>query len=309
MVYVKEKVIIDTDIGDDIDDALAITMAVNSPELEILGITTVFRNVEARARITISLLKTMNREDIPVVAGIGMPFMNKPVDTLFSSVNVKELPGQYLSGMDDIQLSFNENAIDFMERTLILSEEPVTIIPIGPLTNIAALFIKNSSIKSKIKRIVLMGGAYYINQSEYNILCDPEAARVVFQSGIPIIGVGLDVTCKCQLTKDDVESFKNNNTPISDLLFKLIDRFMSYSHHLPYLHDALAIAVAFKPELVTMEDKRIAVETEGEFTRGMTFNISNSRWWESHIKDSNIQVCSEVDKESFLNLFMERILS
>jgi purine nucleosidase len=304
----RERIIIDTDIGDDIDDALAVAMAVNSPELDIIGITTVFRNVKARARLAVTLLKYLNRDDIPVVPGIGAPLVNKPVDTLFSSVNVDELPGQYSSEMDEIELSCKGDAIEFMEEVLKTSQDPITIMPIGPLTNIAALITKNPDIKYKIKRLVVMGGAYYINQSEYNILCDPEAAKIVFDSGIPIIGVGLDVTGKCKLTAQDVERIKNSEKPSAKLLYKLISRFMSYSHHLPYLHDALTVAVAFQPDLVKMENKRIAVETAGEFTRGMTFNISNSRWWERDRDNSTIQVCSQVDRNRFVSLFLDRII-
>lgn len=304
---IKEKIIIDTDIGDDIDDALAIAMAVNSPEFEILGITTVFRNTKARARLAVRLLKEMGREDIPVAAGIGVTFANGPVDTLFKFIDLNEKLGQYSDDMDDEQITYEGHGIDFIENTLMESSEAITLVSIGPLTNIAALIIKNEFAKSKIKRIVLMGGAYNLNKAEYNILCDPEAARVVFDSGIDIVGVGLDVTTKWQLTEEEVEVIEKADTPTSRFIFKLISRFMGYAHHLPYLHDPLALITCFDKSVVKTEMKRIAVETRGEFTRGMTFNITNSRWWEDNKNSGNIEVCTEVDRDRVVRLFLQRV--
>lgn len=305
----KEKVIIDTDIGDDIDDALAIAFALQAQNLDIIGITTVFRNTRARARIVRRMLSLANKQDIPVTVGERMPLAFRPIDTLFKQVNPDELPGQYADDMDDELLLDQRTAVEFLLETLTESTELISIIAIGPLTNIGRLLRDYPEVKHKINKIVIMGGAYNMNMSEYNILCDPEAAKIVFESGVELVGVGLDVTGNCQLSEENVLSIKQQGSPMCDFLTVLIERFRSYSNHLPYLHDAIAVMVAFDESVVKIENKRIAIETEGQYTRGMTFNISNSRWWEDKNADCNIRVCVEIDKEKFMRRFLDDILS
>lgn len=295
----KEKIIIDTDIGDDIDDALAIALALKSPEIDLKGITTVYKNTVLRAKIASRLLKTMCRMDIPVVVGIGKPLIN--------DVDLNEVPCQYTNDMDIETISYNGDAVDFIIDKVTTSNGEISIVPIGPLTNIAAVLIKKPEIKQMIKKIVLMGGSYYKYENEYNIGCDPEAARIVFESGIEIVGVGLDVTQKCILSQDDIEKIKNHGTSVSDLLHKLITLWNRENLR---LHDPLAVAVSFDESFVKLEKSMVKIETKGEFSRGMTFNPSplNVIWDGRDIK-SNIRVCSDVDSSRFVKLFMERILS
>jgi len=304
----KERIIIDTDIGDDIDDALALALAVRSPELELVGVTTVFKNTRARAKLARRLLKTLGCGDVPVVPGMRKQLLELPEDTLWRTVNIDEYPGQYSPDMDEEELPYPGDAIDFMKEALESSPEPLTLVPIGPLTNIAMLLLKHPDLKDRIKRIVLMGGAYFTNIAEYNIMCDPEAARIVFESGVDITGVGLDVTMKCQLKQEEVDRIAKGGTAASNFLSMLIERHRSYAGHLPYLHDPLAVAVTFDESLVKTEKRRIGVELRGEFTRGMTYNVSNTRWWERDEDNRTVRVCSEVDRDRFVSLFLERIL-
>jgi purine nucleosidase len=295
----KEKIIIDTDIGDDIDDALAIALALNSPEIEVVGITTVYKNAKARARLAKKLLLMAGREDIPVYAGVGQPFINK--------VNENEIPNHYLKDMEDIPVNQDIDGIDFIINTIMASEGDISLVPIGPLTNIAMAIIKKPEIKAKIKNIVLMGGAYYFHCNEYNIECDPEAARVVFQSGVKIKAVGLDVTLKCQLTHKDINIIENQSKDVTKFLSNLISHWRGKNDYLPILHDPLAIYAVFNEGLLEFNEERIVVETKGESTRGTTFNQTSYRWGRTDSVNSDIYTAKSVDGKGFIKLFMNRL--
>jgi len=294
----KTKIIIDTDIGDDIDDALAIAFALESPELEIVGITTVFRNVIARAKLTARMLKMIGREDIPVHAGIGSPIINK--------VDLNEIPCQYSEEEDGKEDGFGINAIDFIIDTVMKSDSDITLVPIGPLTNIAIAILKEPALKNRVKEIVMMGGCFYSHCNEWNIRCDPEAARVVFESGIPIKAVGLDVTFKCNLTEQDVKRIETHGKQSGKYLKELIRRWRNGTDKCPMMHDPLAICAIFDDKILEMQQEEIVVETQGEFMRGATYNKSGLCWREN-ADQSVIKVAKNVDPEGFIKLFMDRV--
>lgn len=303
--YEKERVIIDTDIGDDIDDALAIALALQSPELDILGITTVYKNTAARARIASSLLQSCERGNITVVPGLQRPFSEKEASGEKTDFN--ELPCQYTQEMAKVAVIDEYDAVSFIESILVSSEREVTIIALGPLTNIAALILKNRYALRKIKRIVLMGGAYFSHIKEYNICCDPEAAKIVFNSEMEIIAIGLDVTLKCMLDKAEIDIIKKSTHPLSGLICELIELYQTRIPNAEvYLHDPLAVAAAFDEELFVMRERKVYVETKGEVTTGMTFNQSDSNWWLPEEK-SNVKVGVDVKRDEFVKLFLQRI--
>jgi purine nucleosidase len=187
------------------------------------------------------------------------------------------------------------------------SEGNISLVTIGALTNIALAIVKKPEMKNKIKRIVMMGGAYYFHYNEYNIECDPEAARIVFESGIPIKAVGLDVTLKCQLTQQDVERIEHPHSEITQFLSNLIGRWRSINHYLPILHDPLAVCAVFDKELLEFKEERIVVETKGEFTRGSTHNHSSYRWGNTDPINSNIWAAKNVNYQKFTKIFMDRV--
>lgn len=295
----KTKIIIDTDIGDDIDDALAIAFALESPELEIVGITTVFKNVEARAKLAVNMLQMAGRSHIPVFSGIGRPVLNK--------VDLDEVPCQYSEEKDGHAAGYGTNAIDFIVDTVMRSDGDLTLVPIGPLTNIAVAILKEPGLRTKVKEIVLMGGTYYNHLGEWNIVCDPEAARIVFESGIPIKAVGLDVTVKCMLTRDDVSRLNSNHKPSGAYLPALISRWLGdkTDPHM-MLHDPLAVCAVFDERILEMRQEEIAVETQGEFTRGVTYNKSGL-FWRGNADKSVIMVAKNVDAEAFVKMYMDRV--
>lgn len=294
----REKIIIDTDIGDDIDDALAIALALNSPELELIGITTVYKNTLLRARIAQSILKVMECETIPVVQGLANPFI--------CEVDTDEIPCQFYKEMEELAPKYNGDAVDFIIDKTMSEPGNVTLVAIGALTNIAATIERQPEIKKCIKRIVLMGGAYFVHINEYNIACDPEAAKIVFNSGIPIVAVGLDVTIKCSLKDKELNRIKGSKAPIAKLLSEMVGLYNNKHKEWPvYLHDPLAIAVMIDNTLVNMEEKLIDVEIKGELTRGMTFNISDSKWWSKEKSTTN--VCTDVDRDRLVEMLLNRI--
>jgi purine nucleosidase len=299
MSEIKEKIIIDTDIGDDIDDALAISFAVKSPEIDLIGVTTVWKDTAARARLSKRVLQMLGREDIPVYIGSRQPLIGK--------VDDHEIPNQYSEDMDGISVNTERDAVDYIIDTLMKSEGDISLVTIGALTNIALAIVKKPEIKNKIKRIVMMGGAYYFHYNEYNIECDPEAARIVFESGIQIKAVGLDVTLKCQLTQQDVERIEHPNSEITQFLSDLIGRWRSINNYLPILHDPLAVCAVFDKELLEFKEEKIVVETKGEFTRGATHNQTSYRWGNTNPVNSNIWTAKNVDHMKFTKLFMDRV--
>lgn len=293
----RTKIIIDTDIGDDIDDALAIAFALESPELEVVGITTVFKNVIARAKLTANMLKLSGHSDIPVYSGLGSPIINK--------VNLNEIPCQYSEAEDGKEDNFSMKGIDFIIDTVMNSDSGITLVPIGPLTNIAVAILKEPELKNKVQEIVLMGGCYYNHCNEWNIICDPEAAKVVFESGIPIKAVGLDVTFFCSLTEEDVKKIEIDGKRSAKYLPELIRRWRNGTDKCPMMHDPLAICAIFDDKILKMHQEEIVVETQGEIMRGATYNKSGL--WRANADQSVIKTAKNIDSEAFVKLFMSRV--
>jgi len=293
-----KKVIIDTDIGGDIDDALAVALALNSPELDVIGITTVFENTLLRAKLAKKLLQIFNRSDIPVIKGVEKPIINDWDRSL--------IPPQVKAVREEIEVNENINAVDFIVERIMNSAEPVTLITIGPLTNIAGAIIKEPGLKDKT-RIYMMGGMYSQAFPEWNIYCDPEAGRVVFDSGIPITMVGLDVTLKCKLDKKSLDKIFDFNSERTNFLSELIRIWQEGDEsRFPILHDPLVVAALINPSLVRRENMHIKVETRGEFTRGVTV-VADIPYGERK-GDSSVDVSVDVDSDRFIQFFLERIL-
>ena len=298
----RSRVIIDTDIGDDIDDAFALYVAVRSPELEVAGVTTVFKNARARAQIASRLLRTAGRSDIPVVPGADRPIVNSKVYGV--PIRYGEKPPQHLPEMDDEPVDDSVNAAQFIVRTAKASDKPITLIALGALTNIAAALVAAPEIADNLEKIVVMGGAYDLNISEYNFSCDPEAAQAVLNSGVPILAVGLDVTFRCELSEDQVAAIRSSEDPAAKLIMRMREHWNS-SHI--YLHDPLAVVVAYTEDFVTVQQRKIGVEISGEYTRGMVVNLSDFNW-QQNAGQSNVRVCREVDHRGFSDFYVNRVL-
>ena len=305
------KIIIDTDPGQ--DDAVAILLALASPELDVLGITAVAGNVplaltEKNARVICELA---GRRDVKVFAGCDAPLERK-------LVTAEHVHGK--TGLDGIRLPDPDMAlseghgVDFLIDTL--RSEPagtVTLCPLGPLTNIASAFLKAPDIVANVSEIVLMGGAYFevgniTPTAEFNIYVDPEAAEIVFKSGVPLVVMPLDVTHKALTTRARVEAFRNLGTRAGAVVASWTDFFerfdmAKYGSEGAPLHDPCVIAYLLKPDLFRGRHINVEIETQSPLTLGMTV----ADWWGVTDRSANALFIGDIDAEGFFALLTERI--
>jgi inosine-uridine nucleoside N-ribohydrolase len=291
-------VILDTDIGDDIDDALALALAVRSPELDVRAVVTVLQQRERRADLAWKILELHGRTDIPIGLGAEQPLMARP-----STGPVRQAAA--LGPNDRMPDEKRRNGIELMIETCLRAPEKITVLAYGPLTNVALALRAEPRIADKIERLVLMNGAFFkAPRVEYNTERDPEAAAIVFGSGLPITVVGLDVTMQCQLGAEDMQRIEASELPAVKFLWRLIRIWQEgRPEHRPILHDPLAVAVTFRPDLIRTVAGRVEVETRGQ--PGRTYGMTLLR------ADPNgpVRVASEVDAPQFVKLFVERLLS
>lgn len=293
-----QKIILDTDIGDDIDDALALTFAIMSGEIDLLGVTTVFKNTEQRAELACCVLEALDRTDIPVYAGIGKTILQSIPD--WEKVTANHHPRQ-MEILKKQRTSIKPKsgwAVDFIIDTVMSGDGDITLVPIGPLTNIAAAFIAEPRLAQKAK-ICMMGGATDRVKPEWNALCDPEATRVVFGTGVPITMVGLDVTTKCVMTYDQVKAIGAVDRPINRICFELIYLWGGNNPEpRPMLHDPLAVAMVIDPTFCEKREMRIEVETRADQLRGATVPTRG---------EPNTSVCVSVDADRFMGYFVKTL--
>ncbi len=306
------KIIIDTDPGQ--DDAVAILLALASPdELEVLGITAVAGNVglKQNAINALKVVELSGRKDIPVHAGCSRPLQRH----LVTAEHVHGKTG--LDGPDlpepAIRLQ-DQHGVDFIiDTALKLHEGSLDLCTLGPLTNIAMALVKAPEIANKIRHVTMMGGAYFevgniTPAAEFNIYVDPEAADIVFNSGIPITVASLDVTHKALVTPERVEALRalNNKTgnAIADML-TFSERFDLRKYGWPGapLHDPLVIAHLLAPELFTGRQINVSIETKSELTRGM----SVADYWQVTDRPKNAFFLDKIDDEGFFHLLFERL--
>ncbi len=290
-------ILFDTDIGGDIDDALALALVLQSPELDVRGVTTVSDDTAQRTRLAWKELGLFGRQDIPLATGAR--------DGLFRPGNSRPL-GQYkaLTGADAApRAALERRAAEFLVDALMHSPDKLTVVPVGPLTNIALALKLEPAIKSKIERIVLMGGAFELLRPEYNIVRDAAAAEIVFQSGVPITAVGLDVTLQCRLEGKDLDRLRNASPASARFLWQLIELWRNRNPaQLPILHDPLAVAVTFLPELIETRSGHVSVEYSSPLTQGITmFRPATPS------APGDTVVARTVNVRRFLDLFIERL--
>ena len=293
----KAQVWLDTDIGGDIDDALALALILKSPEIELLGITTSFNYAEKKARIAKKMLMLAGRDDIPVYAGEDRP--------LGSS---RELisPCQY----DEDELGDIEVEGDGVRKTaefILARKEKTILLCIGSLTHAALLLMNHPEIREKLEMILMMGGNYKDNTVESNMHEDPLAAKYVFSSGVKLVAVGTEVTDRCKLTKEETDVLRTSPDPVNRYIDRLMDRWGNY---LPTLHDPLAVMYLLKPEVIKMRNEEVKVITEvGPFS-GFTYNVSLRRHiWGGEAEHPNVYAAYDVDEKEMVKFFMARILS
>lgn len=300
----KRPIIIDTDPG--IDDALALAIALFSDELDVRLITTVAGNVSLE-NVTQNTLRLLNffGKDVPVAMGAAQPLIAEFVDA--SNVHGKTGMEGYNFPEPKTELLLKEHAVNAMRRVIMESPEPVTLVPIATLTNIALLFAMYPEVRKNIREIVMMGGSASRGNkgvmSEFNVATDPEAAQMVFQSGLPIVMAGLDVGLKALVLPQDSEEIREMGK-VGDMAYHLFKRYRGGSFHTGLkMYDSCAITYLLCPQLYTMEDAYVGVELNGTMTTGCT--VVDLKGY-LH-KEPNAKVCMDIDGEKFRIWFKESI--
>ena len=321
------RIIIDTDPG--VDDAMAIFLALRSPELKVEAITPVSGNVPLALTLpnALRLIEIAGHPEIPVAAGAAVPLVRHLITASYVHGN---------NGLGGVEFPepkikpVKETASEIIRRIVRENPGEITLVPIGPVTNIATALRSDPEIAKMIPAIVMMGGSISAGNitpaAEFNLYVDPEAARAVFDSGIPITMVGLDVTRKVQLMDEHVAKLAAAQNPVSQAAAKIMRNAIDTVRKIgigngSMMHDPLAVASMIDPEILTLRDYHIDIETAGEFTAGMTV-----AWAKGPVRVSppmaeagnapaerdttfrpNAKVAVDVNPERFFNLLIPRL--
>jgi len=292
----KEKLLLDTDIGSDIDDSLCLAYLLHQKQCEILGITTVSGEPVVRAKLASALLKAAGRDDIPIYPGVEQPLLTPQKQPV--AHQAKYLP-KYPH-----ETKFPEGqAIEFMRRTIRENPNEVTLLAVGPLTNVALLFAIDPEIPGLLKRLVLMGGTFTYRYrgepclTEWNARCDPYATAMVYRAPVKnIMSVGLGVTSEVELGKDEI--IKRFNTGILKVVLDF-SGILDGTRESIVFHDPLAATVIFKKEICDFKRGNVEIELDSKRLEGLTY-------WEADEKGKN-EVAFGVNKEMFFEHFFSTV--
>ncbi len=319
------RIIIDTDPGT--DDALAIFLALSSPELKVEAITPVAGNVPLELTLpnALRLLEIAGRTDIPVAAGASSPLKRKLITAAYAH-------GE--NGLGGVQFPepktkpVSQTAAQLITQIVRKSPGEISIIAIGPLTNLAIAFHDDPQLAKMVKSIVIMGGGLSRGNvtptAEFNIYVDPEAAQAVFRAGVPLTMVGLDVTNRTALREEHIRALEAGKNPMSRAAGQItratMDRIRKNNPNGgPTMHDSLAMATFLDPPVVTLKDYLVEIETAGEFTAGTTLGYTRApirrsapmakgnASAEAATFQPNCKVATDLDAERFYRLLIGRI--
>ncbi len=300
-------IILDGDPGH--DDAIAWVLAQSRPELRILCVTSVCGNQTIeKTTYNAGRIMALLKMDVPLGMGLEKPLFRDPIiaDTVHGKTGLDgpDLP-------EPVRSPVNCSAAELMAKCLEDSEEPVVIVPTGPLTNVGALLLLYPELKSKIRHISLMGGGIargnWTPAAEFNILVDPDAAKIVFESGIPITMAGLDVTERALVYPEDFERIRRVGNHVALVVAGWLEFFYHFHQALGYpgapVHDAVAVTSLIRPEILSGRDLYVQVETTGDFCRGATIGDLNR----VSGKPPNAYCLNDIDREAFVDLLVEAV--
>jgi inosine-uridine nucleoside N-ribohydrolase len=300
------RVLLDCDPGH--DDAIALLLALASPEVDLLGVTTVAGNqtLEKTTANAIRVLEFAGRTDVPVAAGADRPLVREQFVAAYvhgeTGLDGPDLPPPQSAPVD-------RHAVDFLADKIREVDGRVTLVPVGPLTNVALLLALHPDARPE--RIVLMGGAIAEGNvtpaAEFNIWCDPEAAVRVFTSGIDVTMVGLDVTHKALFTTAHIGRLAGRVGEMVTELLRFYDRFHRevYGFDGSPIHDAVAVAHVLQPDVVETRHLNVEIDVESELCRGRTV----VDLWRRTEREPNVHVAVDIDADAFLELLIERVNS
>ena len=304
----KIPIIMDCDPGH--DDAIAIILACASEKLDVRAITTVGGN-QTIAKTTNNALRVLAFIDkkIPVAMGANNP-LRRELEIAPSVHGDSGLDGPELPQPKEEALKIS--AFELMAKVVEESDEKITLVPTGPLTNIAIFLLSYPHLKSKIERISLMGGSAiggnWTASAEFNILVDPEAADIVFKSGIPITMSGLDVTHKAQVYPEDIEKIKNQGGKVAVMVGELLEFFIKFHKEIcgwefAALHDPCAVAWLINPDMFTSKKLNVQIDIDGEHTTGCTVTDFLNRFK----LEPNTDVLLDVDRHQFVDMLIDAV--
>lgn len=308
------RVLLDVDTG--IDDAQALLFAIRSPEIRIEGITTVYGNIDVAqaSKNTLKILDLAGAPNLQVARGASQPLTRVPH-------HVPSIHGS--DGLGNSQLPEPTNQLMESSATTLLTEvvtthsKAVTVICLGPLTNIANAIQQDSRFSRNVRNLVIMGGCYHVTPfgygnvtpvAEFNVWADPEAAGIVFNSGLNICAVGLDVTqdpSAC-LRMKHINKLAALNTPVASFIAELCRFQIATTGGVVYLHDPIAVATVIDPDIITTQLGKVIVETEGFLTRGMTVFDRRPQWLQQTPTASGVttNICTQIRGQRFIDLFL-----
>ena len=308
----SQKIILDVDPGH--DDAMAILLANASPEIDLLAITTVAGN-QTLPKTTLNARRVCSRAgipDVPIAAGCDRPLVRE--QRVAANIHGESgLEGPTFAGEPDVPLD-PRHAVDLIVELLMASDGDIMLVPTGPLTNIGMAMRREPRILPKIRHIALMGGAWgFGNQTpsaEFNILVDPEAARIVFESGVPLTMCGLELTHQAKATPDIIQRFADLHTPLGDFAVEMLQFFASTYRRMhgfdgPPLHDPTAVAWVIDPTMVETQPAHVDIETHAEFSYGRTVVDLHDVLG----LPKNVQVATKLDVPRFWDLMVGAIAS
>ncbi len=306
-----QKVIIDTDPG--IDDVIAISMALRSPELDVLGLTSVFGNTygEVTAQNALRLVELEGHDSIPVSRGSDVPLV-LPLDALGTMVHGEDGMGNTNPPSPKGKV-IKKSAAEFIIDTIRTYPDEITLVPIGPLTNIALALKIDPTIVNLTKKVVIMGGAVsrpgnISPTAEANIYHDPQAAEIVMRAGWPLVMVGLDVTQQVVMTTSFLEEIYKANNPVTNLMQRILPFYQNFHNFLfgaggdIHTHDPSVIAYLLKPDLFQTESLSVYVGIEGR-CKGQTIADWHNQWGSR----PEVEVCMSVDAVGVLDLIRNRL--
>lgn len=299
------RVILDTDIGTDVDDCLALALILGSPEVRLEGVTCVYGDVLLRSRMVLKLLRLSGKADVPVHAGATHPMLG------LRSVYWAGHEGLgLLEPADEALKPAPEHAVDFLVRTVLENPGQIHLIAIGPLTNVALAFLKEPRLEQNLARLTIMGGVLrgpgklHLPYVEHNIRCDPEAAHVVLSAGAPTTLVPLDVTTQVQIRAADAVRLRERGTPFHDAVADQLEHYPRFQRQgSTFTHDPLAVASVIQPDLVRTQSLRVDVELEGRHAAGATLMRAPT-----NDALANAEVALEVDVARFERFLVERLV-
>ncbi|GEP18953.1 ribonucleoside hydrolase RihC [Pediococcus argentinicus] len=296
------KIILDSDPG--IDDAAAISVALNNPEFDVQLISTVAGNVmvDKTTKNALKLVRFFNK-DVLVAGGAEQPLI-KPFEDAARVHGESGMPG-YDFGPEPTDIPRN-NAVEELYRVIMAAKEPITLVPTGSYTNIALLFKQHPEVKANIKEIVAMGGAIGMGNmtsaAEFNVFTDPHAAEIMYQSGVPIVMVGLDATMKALLTQETLAKIATLGKSGEMLAAIFRHYYEGHEDGIP-MHDVNTLAYLLHPEFYRTEDYWIDVQTDGPAIGETVADIRGAY----HDGKTNAKVCVDIDADAFNQWFIDEV--